>query len=56
MSSSEYSGKLSKGKCEVYDTAATAEVAQLVERPELRFLKEVQLSDVSSNPGRGIRW
>ena len=35
---------------------AAAAVAQLVERPPLRFLKEVQLSDLSSNPGRGIRW
>ena len=34
--------------------AAVAAVAQLVERPELRSLKEVQLSDMSSNPGSSL--
>ena len=35
---------------------AVAVVAQSEEHPELRSLKEVQLSDVSSIPGCGIRW
>ena len=35
---------------------AAAVVAQLVERPQIRPLKDVQLSDVNSNPSYGIRW
>ena len=34
--------------------AAVAAVAKLVERPEWRSLKEVQLSDMSSNPGSSL--
>ena len=33
-----------------------AAVAQSVERPEIRSLNELQLSDRSMIPGCGIRW
>ena len=35
---------------------SAAVVAQSLEHPELRSLKEVQLTDVGSIPGCNIRW
>ena len=42
--------------CFALEDRATAVVAQSVERPELRSLNEMELSDMSSSPGCGIRW
>ena len=40
----------------VSSNLVVAAVAQSVEAPKLRSNKEVQISDMSLNPGRGIRW
>ena len=38
------------------DPIAVATVVLMLERPELFSLKGLKLSDLSLNPGRGIRW
>ena len=48
--------KLSYNKSGLNLKLVTAMVAQSIERPELRSLEEVKLSDASSNPGHVIRW